>query len=323
MRTRSFIIAACLLGLSVGCGRHKTAEAKSPAVKVQTLEVQLQRAPEIYEAAGSVRAKLTATVSPRVMATIQQISVKAGDSVLAGAELAKLDDRVIRAEYDRAKADYERFKNLLEKEAATRAEFDAVQSRYRTAEANLSYADITAPFDGVVGQKLCDVGDLASPGKALFVIEQPSDFRLETQVPERFAGVIGVGKSVHVLIDATGEKCAGIIGEVDSAGDPASHTFVVKIDLQCQQALKSGQFGRAQLLIGERTGTFVPRAAVHERGQLTYVLVAADGTARMRLVKTGQEYLDLVEALSGLQPGDRVIVSADGEVADGQRVEAR
>lgn len=322
MRIRSFI-AICTLGVSIGCGRHETAAPAGPAVKVRTLEVQLQRAPDIYEAVGSVRAKLTATVSSRVMATIQQISVKAGDSVHAGDELAKLDDRDIRAEYERAKADYERFKNLLEKEAATRAEFDAVQSRYRTAEATLSYANITAPFDGVVGQKLCDVGDLASPGKALFVIEQPTDFRLETQVPERFGGVIDVGKSVHVLIDATGEKCVGTVGEVDPAGDPASHTFVVKIDLQCQQALKSGQFGRAQLLVGERTGTFVPRAAVHERGQLTYVLVVADSTARMRLVKTGQEYLDLVEALSGLQPGDRVIVSADAEVVDGQRVEAR
>jgi len=323
MRIRSFIVAACILGVSAGCGRHEAVAPKGPAVKVQTMEVQLQSVPDIYEAVGSVRAKLTATISPRVMASIQQISVKAGDAVHAGDELAKLDDRGIHAEYERAKADYERFKNLLDKQAATRAEFEAVLSRYRTAEAEQSYVNITAPFDGVVGQKLCDVGDLASPGKALFVVEQPSDFRLETQVPERFAGVIGVGKSVHVLIDATGEKCVGTVGEVDPAGDPASHTFVVKIDLQCQQALKSGQFGRAQLLVGERTGTFVPRAAMHERGQLTYVLVAADGTARMRLVKTGQEYLDLVEVLSGLQPGDRVIVKVEGELGDGQRVEAR
>ncbi|HUI08205.1 MAG TPA: efflux RND transporter periplasmic adaptor subunit [Verrucomicrobiae bacterium] len=316
------LIAAAIALLPVGCGRHEPAAPQGPAVKVQTLEIQLQRAPDVYEAVGTVRAKLTATVSPRVMATIQQIPVKAGDFVRAGDELARLDDRDLRAEYVRAQADYDRFKNLLEKEAATRAEFDAVQSRYRTAEANLSYADITAPFDGVVGQKLCDVGDLASPGKPLFVVEQPSDFRLETQVPERFAGVIGAGKPVHVVIDATGEKCDGTIGEVDPAGDPASHTFVVKIDLRCQQALKSGQFGRAELFVGERTGLFVPRGAIHERGQLTYVLVAADGAARMRLVKPGGGYADLVELLSGVQVGDRVIVKAEGELSDGQQISA-
>jgi RND family efflux transporter MFP subunit len=306
--------------LQLGCGRHQAPTPEGPAVKVQTLEIQLQRAPDVYDAVGTVRAKLTATIAPRVMATIQQVSVKAGDAVRTGDELARLDDRVLRAEYDRAKADYDRFKNLLEKEAATRAEFDAVQSRYRAAEANLSYANIAAPFDGVVGQKLCDAGDLASPGKALFVVEQPGRFCLETQVPERFAGTVDVGKTVRVQIDATGEKCAGTIAEVNPAGDPTSHTFVVKIDLQCQQALKSGQFGRAQLLVGERTGMFVPKEAVHERGQLTYVLVAGDGTARMRLVKPGGGYADLIELLSGVQAGDRVIVSAEGELSDGQKI---
>jgi multidrug efflux system membrane fusion protein len=317
------MIALGGLLLQFGCGRREAAPPGGPAVKVQTMVVQLQRAPDIYEAVGTVRAKLTATVSPRIMAAIQQISVRAGDAVRAGDVLARLDDRDQRAEYDRAKADYDRYKNLLQKEAVTRAEFDAIQSRYRTAEANLSYAKITAPFDGVIGQKLCDLGDLASPGKALFVVEQPSDFRLETQVPERFASVIGVGRNVHVVIDATGEKCDGSIAEVDPAGDPASHTFVVKIDLQCQQPVKSGQFGRARLLVGERTGLFVPKTAVHERGQLTYVWVATDGAARMRLVKPGGGYADRVELLAGAQPGDRVIVSAEGELNDGQRVEAR
>lgn len=320
MRIRTFVVLGLALTVLVGCGRHEAAAPERPAVKVQTLEVQLQRAPDIYEAVGTVRAKMTAKVSAKVMATIRQIPVKAGDFVHAGDELAKLDDRESRAEYDRSKADFERFKNLLEKEAATRAEFDVMQSRYRVAEANLSYASITAPFDGVVGQKLCDVGDLASPGKALFVVEQPTDFRLDAQVPERFAAAIGVGKSVHVLIDATGEKCVGTVGEIDPVGDADSRSFLVKIDLQCKQALKSGMFGRAQLLVDERPGVFVLRAAVHERGQLTFVFVTSDGCAHMRLVKTGGQYLDLVEILSGLQPGDQVIVSSQGEVTDGQPI---
>ena len=137
------------------------------------------------------------------------------------------------------------YKALLESQAATPAEFDAVQSRYRVAEANVSYASITAPFDGVVGQKLCEVGDLASPGKALFVVEQPTDFRLEAQVPERLASAVGVGNSVRVLIDATGDDCAGTVAEVDPVGDPSIRSFLVKIDLQCSKPLKSGMFGRA------------------------------------------------------------------------------
>jgi membrane fusion protein, multidrug efflux system len=306
--------------LQTSCSRRDVATESRQPLKVQTMEVQLQRAPEVYEAAGTVRAKLTATVSAKIRAAIREIPVKAGDTVRAGDELAKLDNRDLRAEYDRARADYDRFKALLEKQAATPAEFEAVQSRYRVAEADLSYASITAPFDGVVGQKLCDIGDLAMPDKALFVVEQPTDFRLETQVPERLAALVGIGKSVHVLIDATGDKCDGIITEVNPSTDPATRSFLAKIDLKCQQPLRSGMFGRAQLLIGERTAVFLTKAAVRERGQLTSVFVAADGKARMRLVRTGREYLDLVEILSGLQPGEQVIVNAEGELSDGQPI---
>jgi len=312
-----FVTLAALV--VAGCShKRESAENAGPAARVQTLEVKLQRTPDVNEVVGTVRAKLTATVSAKVMATIQQIPVRTGDFVGAGQELAKLDDRDLRAEFERRKADYDRYKTLLEKQAVTPAEFDAVQSRYRVAEANLSHASIAAPFDGVVGQKLCDVGDLASPGKTLFVVEQPTDFRLEAQVPERFANAIGVGKSVYVVIDATQERCDGTIREIDPVGDSTSRSFLVKIDLQCKQPLKSGMFGRAELIIGERFGMFVPKSAVHERGQLTYVFAVQGGRAQMRLVKTGKSYLDAVEILSGLQQGERVIVA--GEVADGQPV---
>ena len=198
-----------------------------------------------------------------------------------------------------------------------------MQSRYRVAEANASYASITAPFDGVVGQKLCEQGDLASPGKALFVVEQPADFRLEVQVPERLASAVGLGHSVRVLIDATADACAGTVAEADPVGDPSIRSFLVKIDLQCSKPLKSGMFGRAQFVVGQRSGLFLPRAAIHERGQLTFVFVVTDGHARMRLVKAGDETQAEVEILSGLQPGERVMINPTGELPDGSSIRER
>jgi RND family efflux transporter MFP subunit len=320
MKMRTFMI--CLMALAVlgGCSRHEGAGREAPALEAQTMEVQLQRVPDTYEAVGTVRSKVTATVSAKVMASIQHIRVKAGDSVRAGEELASLDDRDMRAEYERARADFLRYKALLESQAATPAEFDAVQSRYRVAEANVSYASITAPFDGVVGQKLCEEGDLASPGKALFVVEQPADFRLEVQVPERLASAVGLGNRVRVSIDATEDDCAGTVAEADPVGDPSIRSFLVKIDLRCGKPLKSGMFGRAQFVVGQRSGLFLPRAVIHERGQLTFLFVVADGHAHMRLVKTGNETPVGVEVLSGLQLGERVITNANGELSDGSSI---
>lgn len=316
MNTRLLLLALAL----TGCGRATTAPITelSPA-NVQTAAVALQKVPDLHEVVGTVRPTVTANVSSKVMATIEKIHIKPGDAVTNGQALAELDDRDLRAEFDRAKADHERFQVLVEKGVATRAEFDATQSRFKIAAANLSYANLNAPFPGLVAQKLCDVGDLATPGKMLFVIEQPTQFRLEANVPERFAGNLALGQTLAVAIDALGARCAGPIDEIIPAADPASRSFLIKINLKGDKPLKSGLFGRALLPVGERSALVVPKNAVHERGQLTFVFVVTGGRAQMRLIRTGKETSDGIEVLSGLQAGEAVVVS--GEVADGQRVQ--
>ena len=313
------VIAVVLLA---GCGhKSETDQRNLPPVKVQTALVGLQQTPETYEVVGTVRPKLSATVSPKVTATIEEIPVKAGDAVTAGQLLAKLDDRELRAEFDRAKGDYDRLKTLLDQQAVAQSEFDAVNARFRVAQAALSYARVVAPFDGVVASKTCDVGDLTAPNKPLFVVEQTNAYRLEVRVPERFAAAGATGKGVHVTIDATGETCTGTIGEVEPSADAMSRGFLVKIDLQCHQPVQSGMFGRARLIIGERPALLVNASAVHQRGQLTYLFIASGGHAQMRLVKTGKEHLDLVEILSGLQAGERVVTKASGELVDGSPIQ--
>ena len=315
----SLLVAVALLA---GCGRKsETDQSNLPLVKAQTRPVALQQTPEIYEVVGTVRPKLSATVSAKVTATIEQIPVKAGDTVTNGQLLAKLDDRELRAEFDRAKGDYDRLKTLLDQQAIAQSEFDAVNARYRVAQAALSYARVAAPFDGVVAAKTCDVGDLTAPNKPLFVIEQTGAYRLEARVPERFAAAAAAGKNVHVIVDATGETCPGTIGESEPSADAMSRGFLVKIDLQCRQPVQSGMFGRAQLVIGQRSALLVPESAVHQRGQLTYLFIADAGRAHMRLVKPGKEHLNAVEILSGLQAGERVVTNATGELADGSPIQ--
>jgi RND family efflux transporter MFP subunit len=282
------------------------------------MEAQLTRTPHIVEVVGTVRAKLHAQVAAKIAGTVTEVAVKAGDFVAAGQLLAQLDDRELRAEFDRAQADFKRFRALLDTESVTRADFEGVESRYRIAGANLSHARIVAPFDGLVTGKHCDLGDLATPGKPLFTVEQPTEYRLEIHVPESQVAGVTVGKPIYCRIEATGEKCDGVVDEVLPAADPVTRTVLAKITLKCRQPVQSGLFGRAELLLGERFAMFVPKDAVHQRGQLTYVYIAHAGTAHQRLVRTGKEYLGAVELLSGVRPGERVITA--GAVADGQPV---
>ena len=312
-----------VLGVLVfaGCSKAPVAPIKTrPAIRVQTLEAQLTRAPNIVEVAGTVQARRTATIAAKITATIRAVAVQPGALVTAGQVLAQLDDRTWRAEYNRAKADYDRYHALQEKAAATPADVEAVLMRYRVAEAALSDCQLVAPFAGQVTTKSCDVGDLATPGQRLFTLAQATDFRLEVNVPERAAASVVLGQSISCVIEATSEKCAGQVDEVLPVADPATRTVLAKISLRCQKTLQSGMFGHAQLVLGERTALFVPQAAVHERGQLTYVFIAAAGKAQMRLVKPGASQLESVEILAGVQPGERLIISSEKEISDGQPI---
>ena len=317
MKLRLFLLTLAL----AGCKRAPTPPADLPPVKVQAVAVQPQKVPDIYEVVGTVRPTIGATVSSKVMATILQIPVKPGDAVKAGDVLAQLDDRELRAIFERAQADYDRYKKLMEQGVSTAVEFQGAEERYRVAKAALSYTSITAPYDGIVADKLWEIGELAVPGKPLVAVEQPTDYRLEAYVPERYGRAVPVGAPVHVIVEAVGGECDATVGEVIPANDPVSRSFLIKVDLHQRKPLKSGLFGRAQIVVGERSGLFAPKTAVWERGQLTFVFIAQDGRARMRLVKTGKLTGDKLELLAGVEAGETLIVSAEGELIDGRRVQ--
>jgi RND family efflux transporter MFP subunit len=315
--------SAVLLLLATSCGHKREfgdAAPPGPAVKVQTLAIQPQRVPETYEAIGTIRPKLEATVEAKITAVLKTVKVNPGDQVRSGDVLATLDDRDLRAEFEKAKADFERYSTLLKNGVASRADYDGMETKYRVATASLSYATITAPFDGVIVRKSCDVGDLARPGQPLFALEDSQHLRLEADVPERFAPQVNIGTKIEVRVDAYQGKCDAQVSEIVPSADPTSRSFRVKADLHPKKPIKSGMFGRARLTVGERAGLFAPTTAVRERGQLTFVFVAVSGRAQMRLVKTGKTFDDQVELLSGVEAGEKLIVSAQGELTDGQRV---
>lgn len=322
---RAALLVALLFAVSMSaCGGEgeRTAAPASTPLGVTTVVVAKESRPEIYVATGTVRSRMQASVAAQVMGAVRELHVDAGDKVESGTLLARLDDRDLRAEYERAKADFQRARALLAKQALTRAEFDAVESRFRIAEAGLSYTEIRAPFAGVVAAKLCDVGDMATPGKQLFTIERTDAFRIETPIPERLVERVSVGDAAEVTIDASQRQCSGTVGEVVPAVDPATRSFLVKVDLTCADGVRSGAFARVRLQVGQHTAVSVPSTAVHRRGQLTYVFVARGGRAEMRLIKPGSVDGDALEVLAGLDPGETVIVEADGVLADGIPVRA-
>jgi len=182
---------------------------------------------------------------------------------------------------------------------------------------------VVAPFDGVITRKLADVGDLASPGRPLLELEDPNSLRLEADVPEALVGRIQMAGPMPVRVALVGNDLAGVVSEVSPAADPNSRTFRVKLDLPPTAGLRLGQFGRVVVPLGETASVRVPATALVVRGQMEIVFVAASQKAQLRLVKTGKRVSDEIEIVSGLNPGESIVVDGAGALRDGQPLEVR
>lgn len=210
--------------------------------------------------------------------------------------------------------------------AGAAARVEAAASGVHGARANAeaagttaSFARITAPFDGVVTEKMVEPGNMASPGTPLMRLEDTRGFRLDVRVDESRVGEIAPGATVPVSLDSgTGGATAtvnGTVTEIGRAVDADARAFLVKIALPEVPGLRSGTFGRAHFSGRARRALAVPPDALVRHGQMTSVFAVENGIARVRLVSVRG-----TEVLAGLSEGDVVIVSPPPSLADGRRV---
>jgi RND family efflux transporter MFP subunit len=246
------------------------------------------------------------------------------------------------ADYALANSTLGRYQSLYEKKSVSPHEMDEVQARAKSAgarrdqaqagitqaramelqaRAGLGYTRIRAPFDGVVTAKQVDVGTLASPGVPLLTLEDTRRFRLEASVDESDIRLIKMGATAAVAVDALGTELQGKIVQIVPAADPASRSFVVKLELPSDSRLRSGVFGRVRFPRGERDAILMPRTALLDHGQLQGVyVVGADGQIALRFVTVGKPAGDNIELLSGVAAGERLVAAHGGRELVGKKV---
>lgn len=274
-------------------------------------------------------------------------AIRAGQSARAVADAAK----------DLAGKTYARYKELADKKVISQQEFDEVEARWKTAaaeaarvednlrtlqsrqkqvasrldqaraeiavaEAQAAFTRLNAPISGLVTAKTIDIGSQAAPGVPLLTVEDDQHYRLEVIVEEKVAVRLKMGDEATVTLDALeGIALRARVGEIVPTADPVSRSSIIKLDLPATQPVRSGMFGRATFSLGKRDAITIPATAVFERGQLTCVYALnADGVAHLRLIKTGRRYGARVEALSGLNDGERIVTGRLDALRDGLRV---
>jgi RND family efflux transporter MFP subunit len=334
-RLRILLLAPVLLA---ACSPHEHAAARAapaPAVSVRTARASEVRWAIGEAIVGTVRAARTATVASTVAGTVADVRVALGDRVRPGDVLVRLsareiDARVQQAEaaHVQAKLEHERSVILRDGAAIPQAQADATLAQLRIAEAVRSEARtmadhtvLRAPFAGIVGAKLVEVGDVAIPGRPLLVIEAADLLRFEAAVPEAATHALGRGDALAVSIDGASATVDGTIAEISPSADPATRTVLIKLDLPRGTHAHPGMFGRVASTTGYRAAVAVPLAGLVRRGQIDELFVVENGAARLRLVRTGREHDGLVELLGGVREGETIAITEAAQLRDGQPVE--
>ena len=205
------------------------------------------------------------------------------------------------------------------------AAFEAARAAAQAGDIVAAYGALTAPFDGIVVERLVDPGTMAAPGAPLVVLEDPRALRLEVTVDATRAAGLTPGAPVDVRLDSDGPTASWSEGRIEEIArvDPASQTFVVKIEVPTQPGWRSGFFGRARFRGPSRQATSAPALAILQRGQLTLMfVVGADEIARLRAVRVGERADGRREILAGASPGEIVVVDPPATLTDGSRVSA-
>lgn len=304
--------------------RARLQKAKAGLLEVQnSLEEMDQniRAAESARDAAEAGKSLALATFTRYKALLDEksVSIQEFDEVQAKLKIAE-------AELERAKR---MLQALVAKKNQVLAKMDQVKADITSAQTYVDYSRILSPINGIVTSKQAEIGLLAAPGVPLLTLEDDSRYRLEVSVEDSMLKKIRIASPVRISIDALGpQEIASSVAEIVPASDPASRSFTVKINLFDkkgktigQSVLRSGLFGKAFFQVGTKQILKVPQSAIMQRGQLVAVFIAdSSNILHLRLIKTGRQYGDQVEVLSGLNDGDRVVVEGVERVKEEDRV---
>jgi RND family efflux transporter MFP subunit len=295
---------------------------------------------------GTAEAFFEADLGARVSGYVSELLVDIGTRVRDGQVLARITvpdlvqaRNAAMAEVAAIESEHERIAVLVERNSMTRAALTESQSRLDMArarqaeiEAELSFATIEAPFDGVVTARTIDPGDIvyqaSSPkggDQPLLRVARVDVIRVKTFVPERAAAWVNVGDPATVTFDAiAGTAFTGAVTRIAETLDPGTRTMLVEVDLDnAAGRIRPGYFGQTRIVLETRTQVLaVPAAALRtDEGMAAVFVVAPDSTARRVEVAVGVADGDSVEITSGLSGTERIVTGpAVRQLSDGAAV---
>jgi RND family efflux transporter MFP subunit len=343
-----------------GCSSHQSTQTVNTdrVVNVTIAKVSASNEDQI-NLSGQLLSTQTAAISTRLMGYITAIHVKVGDNVQKGrllisiagkdiaAKQAQADAGISQAEaaLESAKKDYERYKALYSQQSASQKELDNMALQYRSAQAqliaakgmrkeadaNMAYVNITAPFSGVITQKLADAGGMASPGMPLLMLEQAGSYQVSAYATESQIAMLRTGMPLTISIGSSNKTLNATISEISQSAESTGGQYLIKANVPNNETsgLYPGTFVNIFIPVKAKGSmddnqVWVPASAIVHQDELDGIYtISNDKRAMLRWLRIGKTQDGRVEVLSGLSPNDTFISGADGRLFNGVPVKIK
>lgn len=246
-----------------------------------------------------------------------------------------------KAVLDEASRNQERVKALSQSGIASQSEVDVVEAAYKVARSKydtaledartrmaavaqrraacelarkqLADASVRAPFAGAIQSRPAHLGEYVAPGTPIVELVKTDPLRLRLQVPERGSALVRTGQVVRLFVEGDTNAYTGRIARLSPALDEKNRMLQVEADVPARGSLRPGLFARADIIVDERQDSLsVPANALMTFAGIEKVVVVQEGKALEKVVETGRRGPDWVEILSGIGPGEPVILNPQG-----------
>jgi len=317
--------------------KREAPATEAPPVNVTVMTVTaVPQLADTFDLPAVVEPNRIVTVSAEVSGRIERIPPEEGSKIRAGDLLIKLNTDLIKPEFEGAKAqverdqiEFDRMTKLAKGNAATQRDLDNATSQLAISKARLDgirarleRTSIFAPTAGVLNDLLVEEGEYVDPGNPVAQLVDTDTVKVVVEIPERDVAFFAIGEKTEIFVDSQAKSLAGTISFISELADVRTRTTRTEITLDNKQRLlRSGQIVHVSLTRRIlKDAILIPLLAVIPMEDSKAVYVVNSSQTKRRDVELGFIRDDQVQIISGLQPGDRLIIAGHRFVAPGQKV---
>jgi membrane fusion protein (multidrug efflux system) len=307
------------------------------ATEVGVVDVKAGAFTNYVQIQGKIDAQDNVTAYPQSPGTITAIYVKPGQHVSKGQVLVQLDNSTQRQTIAQNEATvelnqtlYNRQKNLWDQKIGTEVQFLQAKTTLEASKKALSALReqaamyrITSPINGTIDQMDLKLGQVAQPGTTGIRIVNADILKVKADVPESYAGRVGTGNEVLILVPDAKDSLKTKVTFAAKAIDPTSRSFAVEIKLPVRKTLRPNMTAIIKIADYSKSNAIsIPVKAIQRSEEGDYVYVNNNGVAKRTVIKSGITYGGVTEILSGLKAGEQVVTEGAADIEDGDKIKA-